>query len=145
MAFDDSLVLLDGSVDYNAANDGAATSVDIDAATGAKVIDIGETGAAGLTAVLLVPDDHNGDTDTLTAFIEASSVVGFGSDVSEMGKFDVLATAKGIIVGSEGPCEAFVHFATDKRYIRLNGTVGTYPDDFGAVKCYLTPHAYKSL
>ena len=51
--FDSDLILLDGSVDLNAANDAAPSSVTRDAATGAAVIDIGEGGtpASGLVAV----------------------------------------------------------------------------------------------
>ena len=145
--FDYDLRLIDGTVDYNAANDDAPTSTTRDAATGAAVIDLGEGGtpASGLSAVLIIPDDANGDTDTLTAFLEVSSVVGFGSDVSEVGKFDIAAATKGIILGSEVPCVSILRFATDKRYVRVNGTVGTAPDDFGEVKAYLAPYEFKNL
>jgi len=145
--FDYDMILIDGSVDYNATTDTAPTSVTRDAATGAAVIDLGTGGtpAGGLTAVLIVPDDANGDTDTLTAVLEVSSAVGFGSDVSVVGAFDVAAATQGIIVGSEVPCVAMLRFSTDKRYVRINGTVGASPDDFGEVKAYLTPFAFKNL
>ena len=145
--FDSDLILLDGSIDLNASTDTAPSSTTRDAATGAAVIDLGDGGtpASGLVAVLMCPDDANGVTDTLTAFIEASDVAAFSSDVHEMGKFDVAAATKGVILGSEVPCNPMVRFATDKRYVRLNATVGTSPDDFGEVKCYLIPNAFKVL
>lgn len=145
--FDYNMILLDGSVDLNAGTDTAPTSTTRDSSTGAVVIDLGVGGTpmGGLVAVLIVPDDANGSTDTLTAFIEASDVVAFSSDVHELGKFDVAAASKGVILGSEVPCVAYVHFATDKRYIRLNPTVGASPDDFGEVKCFLTPFPFPKL
>ena len=145
--FDSDLILLDGSVDLNAANDAAPTSVTRDAATGGVVIDIGEGGtpASGLVAVLIGVDDADGDTDTLTAFIESSDNVAFGSVVHELGKFDKLAATKGIILGAEVPGVFMLRFATTDRYVRLNATVGTTPDDFGTVYCYLTPYPFKTL
>lgn len=145
MPFDANLVLLDGSVDLNAANDAAPSSTTRDAATGAAVIDLKKTGVRGLAVVLIGVDDANGDTDTLTAFIEVSDVEAFSSDVHEMGKFDKAAATKGIILGSEVPGIFIVRFSTDKRYIRLNATVGTSPDDFGTVYCYLSPYPFVNL
>ena len=145
MTFDTNLILLDGSIDLTAATDTAPTSTTRDAATGAAVLDIKKTALRGLAAVLICADSANGDTDTLTAFIECSSEVDFTSDVSEHGKFDKLATDKGIIVGSEVPDVFIVRFSTDKRYVRLNATVGASPDDFGTVYCYLTPWAFNDL
>ena len=145
--FDSDMILIDGSVDYNAANDGAPTSVTRDAATGAVVFDIGTGGTpvSGLVAVMVIPDDVDGGTDTLTAVLEASDAVAFGSDVHQLGSFDIAAATQGIIVGTEVPCTAMLRFSTTKRYIRINGTVGTTPDDFGAVKAYLTPYAFGNV
>ena len=143
--FDDLLELLDGSVDLSDSTHTAPTSVTRDAATGAVVIDLGETGVHGLAAVLICADDVVQDADTLTAFIEVSDVLAFSSDVHEMGKFDVAAANKGVILGSETPCVSIIRFATKKRYVRLNATVGTSPDDFLTVKCFLTPHAFGVL
>jgi len=145
--FDYNMILIDGTVDYNAANDTAPTSTTRDAATGAAVIDLGLGGtpASGLSAILIVPDDANGDLDTLTAVLEVSSAVAFGSDKSEVGKFDVAAASEGVILGSEVPCVSILRFSTDKRYVRINGMVGTSPDDFGAVKAYLSPYEFKVI
>ncbi len=145
--FDADLILLDGSVDLNAANDAAPTSVTRDAATGGAVIDIGAGGTpvSGLVAVLIGVDSANGSTDTLTAFIESSDNVAFGSVVHELGKFDKLAANKGIILGAEVPGVFMLRFSTTDRYIRLNATVGTSPDDFGTVYCFLTPYAFGNV
>ncbi|KKK85526.1 hypothetical protein LCGC14_2772420 [marine sediment metagenome] len=145
--FDADMILLDGSIDLNAANDAVPTSVTRDAATGGAVIDIGEGGtpASGLVAVLIGVDSANGSTDTLTAFIESSDNVAFGSVVHELGKFDKLAATKGIILGAEVAGVFMLRFSTTDRYIRLNATVGTSPDDFGTVYCFLTPNAFGNV
>lgn len=147
--FDYNMILLDGSVDYNAANDTPAISLTRDAATGAAVIDLGSgTPKGGLVACLIIPNDVNGATDTLTAYLQASDTVdmtGTTTGIERLGSFQVAAATTGVIVGSEVPCVALVHFTTKKRYVRLNGTVGTTPDDFGAVKCYITPFPFESL
>ena len=146
--FDANLILLDGSVDLTAATDTPPVSTTVDDTTGARVIDLGETGAKGITAVLICVDDVTEDDDTLTAFIECSDTENMTSetnDVHEMGKFDIAAEDKGILLGSETPCICMVRFSTDKRYVRLNATVGTAPDDFLTVKCYLEPWAFKVL
>jgi len=145
--FDSDMILLDGSVDLNAANDAVPTSVTRDSATGAVVIDIGQGGtpASGLVAVLIGVDDANGTDDTLTALIESSDNVAFGSVVHQLGKFDKLSANQGIIVGSEVPGVFMVRFSTTDRYIRLNATVGATPDDFGTVYCFLTPYPFGNV
>lgn len=145
--FDYNMILLDGSVDLTAATDTAPSSTTRDSSTGAAVIDLGVGGTpvGGLTAALICVDSANGATDTLTAFIEASDVASFGSDVHELGKFDKLATSKGVIVGSEVPDNFLVHFTTHKRYVRLNATVGASPDSFGTVYCHITDKKFPVL
>ncbi|KKK83040.1 hypothetical protein LCGC14_2797370 [marine sediment metagenome] len=143
--FDSLLMLLDGTIDLAPSTDTAATSTTRSGATGAAVIDLGTGGtpASGLSCVLILPA-ASADEDILTAFLEVSSVVAFGSDVSEMGKFDIAAATKGVILGSETPAVVILRFSTDKRYVRFNGTV-TASDDFKAVKCFLTPSAFKVI
>ncbi len=141
MVFDANLILLDGTIDLSDSTHTAPTSTTRDAATGAAVIDIRETSYVGLAAVLICQDAANGSTDTLTAFIEVSDAEAFGSDVHEMGKFDLAAATKGVILGSEVPNIFVVRFHTKKQYVRLNVTVGTSPDTFDTVKCFLTPYA----
>ena len=145
MPFDENLILLDGSIDLTAALDTAPTSTTRDATTGAAVLDIRKTAVRGLSAVLICADSANANADTLTAFIEVSSVEAFTSDVHEMGKFDKAAATKGIILGSEVPDVFIVRFSTGKQYVRLNATVGASPDDFATVYCYLTPYAFLDL
>ena len=143
--FDNNLVLLDGTVTYNPTNDTPATSTTRDATTGAAVIDLGVGGtpADGLAAVLILPA-ADANADILTAFLEASDVEAFTSDVHELGKFDIAAATKGVILGSECPAEVILRFACKWRYIRLNGTV-TAGDDFNLAKCYLNPDAFNVL
>ena len=143
--FDNNLVLLDGTVTYNPTNDTPATSTTRDAATGAVVLDLGVGGtpASGLSAVLILPA-ADADADILTAFIEVSDVAAFTSDVHEVGKFDIAAATKGVILGSECPATVILRFATKERYVRLNGTV-TAGDDFNLAKCFLTPYAFHVL
>ena len=140
MPFDADLVLLDGTIDFKASTDTPPTSTTRDAATGGAVIDMGKTALKGMAAVLTLPEAANGSSDNLTAFIEVSDVENFGSDVHEMGKFDIVAVTKGIILGSEVPATVVLRFSSSKRYCRFNGTVGTTPDDFGNVECNLSPY-----
>jgi len=143
--FDYLEMLLDGSVDHAPTTDTAATSLTRDATSGAAVIDLGTGGtpASGLSCVLLLPAASAG-ADILTAVLEVSDVLAFTSDVHEVGKFDLAAATKGVILGSETPCVVILRFSTKKRYVRYNGTV-TAGDDFKAVKCFLTPYAFHVL
>jgi len=145
--FDANLILLDGSIDLTAALDTPAISTTIDSATGAKVLDIGETGVNGLVAVLICVDDVVADADTLTAYLQASDTIDMtaATDIERLGSFGVANATTGVILGSETPCVAMVKFATKKRYVRLNATVGASPDDFLTVKCYLEPFSFKTL
>lgn len=144
MAFDANLILLDGSVDLDEAHDTPATTVARDA-NGAAVIDLKETGVKGLAAVLVMIDDADGAADTLTAFLEVSDAVDFASGINKLGSFGIAEATSGVIVGSEAPAIAILRFATDKRYVRLNATVGTTPDDFHTVMCLLSPYPFKTL
>ena len=141
MPFDANLILVDGTIDMDTGTDTAPSSTTRDDTTGAAIIEINETGKDGLTAVLIIPDGAE-DIETLIGFIEVSDEDDFASDVHEMGKFDVAAASKGVILGSELPCTAFLKFATDKKYVRANITVN---EDFGKVKCYLSPYPFKTL
>lgn len=141
--FDSNLILMDGSVVTTTALDTPATSVTRDATTGAVVIDIKETAATGLVAVMFCSDLAGGaDAYTLTAYMEASDAVAFGSAVERLGNFGVANASEGVIIGSETPCVATVRFATKKRYVRINATVS---NDFGYIKVYLTPWPHKVL
>ncbi len=145
MPFDANLILLDGSIDITAALDTAPTSTVIDASTGARVLDLRETSLRGLAAVLILADDAVANADTFTAFLEVSDQEDFASDVHELGKFDIAAVTKGVILGSEVPAIVIMRFATKYRYVRLNATVGDSPDGFNTVYCFITPYPFKLL
>ena len=144
--FDADLILIDGSKDLEPANDAAPTSVTRLSQTGAAVIDLGAGGtpAAGLVAVLIGVDSASASDDILTAVLESSDNVAFGSVVHELGKFDKLAATKGVILGSEVPGVFMLRFATTDRYVRINLTV-TGGDDFKTVYAFITPNAFGVL
>ena len=141
--FDVNLVLMDGTVVTTTALDTPATSATRDATTGAAVIDLEKTGVTGLVAVMFCSDLAVGaDAYTLTAYLEASDAVAFGSAVERLASFGVANATTGVIIGSETPLVATVRFATKKRYVRINATVS---NDFGYIKVYLTPWPFKVL
>ncbi len=147
--FDENLILLDGTISLLDSLDTPPISVTRDASTGAAVIDIGAGGtpADGITAVLILPTNATSG-DTVTAYIEAADHVdmtGTTPDVERVGSFGIANATQGVILGSETPDNAFVKFATRKRYVRLNLTVGAGDLGVGAAKCYLTPYAFPRL
>ena len=86
--------------------------------------------------------------DTVTAYMEAADhtdMTGTPADVERVGSFGILNATQGVILGSETPDNAFVKFATRKRYVRLNLTVGGGDTGVGTAKCFLTPYAFPVL
>jgi len=153
MPFDANLILIDGSVDVDsdtAASFVAATSVTRAAATGAAVIDISTygTGLMGMAAVLIIPVLVT-SSDYLTATIQASDAVGFGSDVHEVVKFDLAAVTLGRILSSECTSGLILvkRFTTDRRYIRavITPTKGTGDGSFLYTQILLTPYPFRML
>ena len=145
--FDDDLVLLDGTISLTDALDTPPISTTRDAATGAAVIDLQKTGANGLFAALILPTNGT-PGDTVTAFLEASDnedMTGDTTGITKLGSFGIAEATSGEILGSETPDVAFVKFATSKRYVRLNLTVGAGDTGVGAAKCYITPYAFPRL
>lgn len=141
--FDYLGILMSGGVVTTTGLDDPSTSVDRDDSTGAVVIDLKQTPAVGLSVVMFCSDLAVGaDAYTLTAFMEASDVLAFTSDIHRLGSFDVAGTSGGVILGIETPCVAITRIATDKRYLRVNLTVS---NTFGYLKVYLTPYAFKVL
>jgi hypothetical protein len=146
--FDYLGILMDGSVVATTGTDTPAISTTRDAATGAAVIDLGTEGtpANGLVAVLICSDLAGGaDAYTLTAYLQASDTVdmtGTTTGITRLGSFQVAAATTGVILGAETPCVALAHFATSKRYVRINATVS---NNFGYIKCYLTPFPFPRL
>lgn len=146
--FDADLILMDGTVVSTTSTHTAADPAiiaSIDATTGAAVVDIGETGVYGLVAVMFCSDLLVGaDNYTLTAYLQASDTLDMTSatDIERLASFGVANATTGVILGSETPCVATARFATKKRYVRVNYAVS---NDFGYIKCYLTPWPFKVL
>jgi hypothetical protein len=132
---------MDGSVITTTSLDTPATSLTRDATTGAAVLDLRGTGQNGLSAVMILSDLAGGAAAyTLTSFLEASDVLAFTSDLHKLTSFDMAGATTGVILGAETPLTVVVKFATPKRYLRINATVS---NDFGYIKVYLTPWAFK--
>ena len=149
--FDASLILVDGTVSIDAdtvTSYAAPTATTAVSATGAAVVDVSKTGVNGLAAVMILPTAEDaGTTDTLTAFIEASDVLAFTSDIHKLGSFDIAGASGGVILGAEGPDVAVVRFATNKKYVRVNWTPAkdNGNGDFGKIKVYLSPYPFVHL
>ena len=153
--FDDSLILIDGTINLIATTDTPAISTTVDAATGAKVIDLGPGGTPsnGLAAVLILPTAAVAGS-TLTGFIESSDtedMTGTTTGISELGRFGVASATKGVILAAEVvastiPVIVVMRIATEKRYVRANLTVNTGDSyNFYKVKVYLTPFPFTLL
>ena len=147
MPFDANLVLIDGTITMTATTDTPAISTTRDDTTGAAVLDLKETGAKGLVAVLVLPADLAGGSDatTLTGFIECSDtedMTGTTTGIEKHGSFGIANATSGVVIGSECPDVAMVHFATKKRYVRANITVSA---TFGAPQVLLSPYPFRTL
>ncbi len=144
--FDANLILMDGSVVTTTSLDTPATSCtrNTTATDGAAVIDLQETGARGMSAVMILSElvSPTADAYYVEAFLEASDVLAFTSDLHKLTSFDLLGGTTGRILGIETPCTIVAKFATDKRYLRVNLTVS---NNFGYIKVYLTNSAFKVL
>ncbi len=152
MPFDANLVLANLDADWSFANlvssdYGSPTSVTRNAG-GFAVLDLGSANIGGdlrgLAVVLALTEAAIASDDALTVIIEESGVVGFGSDVHELGKMDIAAVTKGIILGSETPAVVIMRVSIRERYLRIDASCVS-GDDFGAVWCLLSPYPYKLL
>lgn len=76
MAFDESGVLIDGTIVLTPTTDTPAVSLTRDAATGGAAIDLKKTGHKGLCAVMICPSKPTTYDDTLAGFIEESDLLG---------------------------------------------------------------------
>ena len=152
MPFDYSLMLCDGSADWTYANIvssnyGSPTSATRNAG-GLAVIDLGaaDIGSAisGIAVVLILTEAGAAADDALTVIVEESGVVGFGSDFHELGKFDIAAATKGIILGNEAPATVIMRVTPRERYLRIDASM-VADDDFKTVWCMLSPYPFKVL
>ncbi len=152
MPFDANGVLCDGSVDWTYANVvssnyGSPTSTTRNAG-GFAVIDMGSADIGsdprGLAVVLVFTEAANADADAATVIVEESGVEAFTSDVHELGKFDIVAATKGIILGSEVPATVIMRIVMKERYLRIDASLSS-ADDFGVVYALLSPYPYRVL
>ena len=151
-AFDANLALCDGSAVWSFANlntsdYGTPVSTTRNAG-GFAILDLKESAAKGLSVVLICTQTYTqsggaGD-DALTVIIEESGSATFASDIHELGKFDIAAATKGVILGSETPATVVMKIAMKERYLRIDASC-TAADNFGVVYCYLTPYPFRVL
>lgn len=117
-------------------------------AGGFAIIDLGSAniGSAvkGLAVVLVLTAAAADATDALTCIIEESGSATFASDIHELGKFDIAAATKGVILGSEVPATVVMRCAFKERYVRVDASV-TAGDNFGTVWAMLSPYPYLRL
>ncbi len=146
MPNDANLVLCDGSADWTYANVvtsnyGSPTSLTRNAG-GFVVLDLGSKGPySGLAVILELTEAANAGGDELTVIIEESTTVAF-TVPHELGKFDILAATKGVILGSECPATVVVRVTPTRRYLRIDASC-TASDDFKTVKCNVSPFPFK--
>ena len=153
MPFDANLVFCDGSADWSHVNlvtsftYGTPTSI-VRNSGGFVVLDLGATKiggpVSGLAVVLFLPEADD-SLDELTAIVEESSVVGFGSDAHELGKLDIAAATKGIILGGECPATIVMRVAPKLRYLRLKAVTTNVGDDFNRAQCLLSPYPFRVM
>ena len=151
MPFDANLVLVDGSAAWSFANIntsdyGTPVSTTRNAG-GFAIIDLGSANigvAVSGIAVVLVLMAAAAAGDELTAIIEESGSSTFASDIHELGKFDILAATKGVILGSECPTVVIIRISPKERYLRIDASV-TAGDNFGLSQCLLSPYPFRVL
>ena len=152
MPFDANLVLANLDADWTYANivtnDYGTPISTTRNAGGLAVLDLGATNiggpVGGWAIVLVLTEAAAASDDALTCKIEESSVVAFGSDVHELGKFDEAAANTGIILGSEAPLVVVMRVAPKLRYLRIDASM-VAGDNFGAVWCLLSPYPFRGL
>lgn len=151
MPFDANLVLCDGSLTWSFANIntsdyGTPVSTTRNAG-GFAILDMGSANIGsdprGLAVVLILPA-ANAAGDELTCIIEESGSSTFASDIHELGKFDIAAATKGVILGSECPAIVIHRIVMKERYLRIDASV-TASDDFGLAQCLVSPYPYLRL
>ena len=153
--FDDNLKLVDGSADWsytnlhtNAYGQPVLTTRNDG---GFAVLDMGVGGSpwAGLSIVMIFTEAAAATDDALTAIAEECDDYDFSSSKPhELAKFDIAATTKGVILGSEIasttiPVYVIRRVAFTRRYLRISADCNAAGDDFGVVYCYVDPFTFK--
>jgi hypothetical protein len=130
--FDSQLMLHDGT-----AITATVTPTSTTRASGSAVLDIGETAAKGIAAVLIVQNDLGAASDTLQVDIQESDTEGSG--YVEIARFGLLTRGTGM------PGTYSLNFSTQKRYVRaLITAVDASGSDFTVTGVYvlLTPQFF---
>ena len=152
MPFDANLVLCDGSAAWTFANlntsDYGTPISTTRNAGGFVILDMGSAniGSAikGLAIVLVLSSSAADAGDALTCIAEESGSATFASDIHELGKFDIAAATKGVILGSEVPATVIMRVSMKERYLRVDASV-TAGDNFGTVYALVSPYPYLRL
>ena len=144
MPYDANLVLADDTLDWgydNLVSYGTPDSTDKNAG-GFVILDIKETGAKGMAAILIIDAAGSSSGNQLTVVLQASDSSTFASGIQTLCNFEVAGVAHGTILGNEAPCTVIRRFATEKRYVRI---VASTTGDFYTVWCLLSPYPFYKL
>lgn len=149
MPFDASLVLANDDGEWTEANlvgsNDYGTPVSTVRNTGGLVIvDIKQTGANGMVAVLIIDEAGAATDDALTVVLQASDSSTFASGIQTLANFEVAGAVHGVIRGDECPCTVMRRFATKKRYVRIDASC-VVSDNFHTVWCLLSPYPFETL
>jgi hypothetical protein len=146
---DANLCFCDGTLDWTYANVvtsnyGTPTSTTKNA-MGMGVLDLGSgsAGRKGGAVVLILTEAAAAVDDALTVIVEESDTEAFTTP-HELGKIDILAATKGVIIGSETPTTVVFSCIPTRRYLRIDASC-VADDDFKTVYAYWAPHPYKDL
>jgi len=150
MPFDANLVLANDDADWTYANlvtsNYGSPVLTTRNAGGFAVIDLlNEGDPKGLAIVLVLTEAGAAADDALTVIIEECDDYDFStSQPHELGKFDIAAATKGIIVGNEAPATVIRRVYPTRRYLRIDASC-VADDDFGTVWCLASPYPTKEL
>lgn len=153
MPFDANLVLLDGLVDLDASHEQPVSLTRND--DGAVVLDLRETGAKGLSAVVIctgktVAGGNVADDAVVGISIQAGDDITFPQNTSEsLGLFGDLVGSGGLggentIFGANTPIVVIRRITTTKRYVRAHCSIGS-GHNMGVVRVLLSPYPFKVL
>ena len=143
---DDNLVLADGTewtyANLVTSNYGTPTSTTRNDG-GFAVLDIGEAPYTGLAIILELTEAGAAADDALTVIVEDCASADFStSQPHELGKFDIAAATKGVILGNECPATVVMRVTPTRRYLRIDASCNS-GDDFGVVYCNVSPFPFK--
>jgi hypothetical protein len=154
MPFDENLVLADDTLDWSFGNivtatyGAAAGNVSTTRnAGGFAVIDLGSAGIGGavrgMAAVLIIDQAAEAAGDELTVVIQESTTMAF-TIPHLLAEFDIIATTRGVILGSETPCTVVRRISPTLRYVRALASC-TAADDFHTCWVLLSPYPFRRL